>query len=35
MSEQDELRRIECSNTGTPGSFSLANVATKSAIGDM
>ena len=32
MREHDELRRIECSRMGTPGSFSLANVATKSII---
>jgi hypothetical protein len=34
MRESDELRRMLCSKTGTPGSFSLAKVATKSTAGD-
>jgi len=34
MRESDELRRMLCSKTGTPGSFSLAKVATKSTAGE-
>ena len=34
MSECEEPRRMLCSSTGTPGLFSLANVATKSTAGE-